>query len=257
MDLLQSVILGLIEGITEFLPISSTGHMIVVSEWLGLTQTEGNKAFEVIIQLAAILAVAASYRDKFSPAYLGLWQKVILAFIPIGAVGFLFHKQIKAMFSVEIVAAMFIIGGIIFLIVEYLQRGKQQPTTRLEEVSTRQALWIGFAQIFALIPGTSRAGASIIGALLVGLDRKTSAEFSFLLALPVMLAASGFDLDLLKHYQDFGGSNFIVLAVGFVTAFIAAFATMKLFLSFLQRFTFVAFGIYRILFGALLLWMAA
>jgi len=255
MDLLQSVILGLIEGITEFLPISSTGHMIVVSEWLGLQQTEGNKAFEVIIQLAAILAVAASYRDKFSPAYLGLWQKVILAFIPIGAVGFLFHKQIKAMFSVEIVAAMFIVGGIIFLIVEYLQRGKVQPTTRLEEVSTRQALWIGIAQIFALIPGTSRAGASIIGALLVGLDRKTSAEFSFLLALPVMLAASGFDL--LKHYQDFSGSNFVVLAVGFVTAFIAAFITMKLFLSFLQRFTFVAFGIYRIAFGALLFWMAA
>jgi len=255
MDLLQSVILGLIEGITEFLPISSTGHMIVVSEWLGLQQTEGNKAFEVIIQLAAILAVAASYRDKFSPAYLELWQRVILAFIPIGAVGFLFHKQIKAMFSVEIVAAMFIVGGIIFLIVEYLQRGRVQPTTRLEEVSTRQALWIGFAQIFALIPGTSRAGASIIGAMLVGLDRKTSAEFSFLLALPVMLAASGFDL--LKHYQDFSGSNFVVLAVGFVTAFIAAFATMKLFLSFLQRFTFVAFGIYRILFGALLFWMAA
>jgi len=255
MDLLQSIILGLIEGITEFLPISSTGHMIVVANWLGLSQTDDNKAFEVIIQLAAILAVTASYRDKFSPAYLGLWQKVVLAFIPIGAVGFLLHKQVKAMFSVEIVATMFIVGGIIFLIVEYLLRNKQQPTTRLEDVTTMQALWIGIAQIFALIPGTSRAGASIIGALLVGLDRKTSAEFSFLLALPVMLAASGFDL--LKHYQDFSGSNLTHLAVGFVTAFIAAFATLKLFLGFLQRFTFVAFGIYRILFGALLFWMAS
>jgi len=253
-DILHSIILGLIEGVTEFLPISSTGHLIVASSWLGLPQTEDNKAFEVIIQLAAILAVTASYRDKFTLRHLELWQKVVLAFVPIGAVGLLFHKQIKALFSVEIVAAMFIIGGIIFLVVEFLQRGKSQPVTKLEDVTYRQALWIGIAQIFALIPGTSRAGASIIGALLVGLDRKTSAEFSFLLALPVMLAASGFDL--LKHYQDFSGDNWLALAAGFVTAFAAAFITMRLFLSFLQRFTFVAFGIYRILFGALLLWVA-
>ncbi|HXH72073.1 MAG TPA: undecaprenyl-diphosphate phosphatase [Mariprofundaceae bacterium] len=253
MDLLQSVILGLIEGITEFLPVSSTGHMIVASSWLGIAQSEDNKAFEVIIQLAAILAVAASYRDKFTLAHRELWQKIILAFIPVGIVGLLFHKQVKAMFSVEIVAAMFIIGGIVFLLVEYLHRGKNYPTRRVEDVSYRQALWIGIAQVFALIPGTSRAGASIIGALLVGLDRKASAEFSFLLALPVMLAASGFDL--LKHYHDFVGSNLLTLVVGFVTAFVAAFATMKLFIGFLQRFTFVAFGIYRILFGALLLWI--
>jgi undecaprenyl-diphosphatase len=254
MDIVQSIILGLIEGITEFLPISSTGHLIVASDWLGLPQSEDNKAFEVIIQLAAILAVTANYRDKFTLKALELWQKVVLAFIPVGIVGLLLHKQIKALFSVEIVAAMFIVGGVIFLIVEFLQRGKSQPVTRLEDVSYRQALWIGIAQVFALIPGTSRAGASIIGAMLVGLDRKTSAEFSFLLALPVMLAASGFDL--LKHYQDFAGSDWLTLAAGFITAFIAAFVTMKLLLGFLQRFTFVAFGVYRILFGALLLWVA-
>ncbi len=254
MDVLQAIILGLIEGATEFLPISSTGHMIVASHWLGIAQNEGNKAFEVIIQLAAILAVVANYREKFSLKYLELWKKVVLAFIPLGFVGLLLHKQIKAMFTVEIVAVMFIVGGVVFLIVEYIQRNKVYPVSRVEDVSIRQALWIGVAQVLALIPGTSRAGASIIGALLVGLNRKASAEFSFLLALPVMLAASGFDL--LKHYQDFAGAHFAPLIGGFVVAFVSAWLVMRLFIRFLERFTFVAFGIYRILFGGLLLWVA-
>jgi len=253
MDIFQAIILGFIEGITEFLPISSTGHLIVASQWLGLPQTDNNKAFEVIIQLAAILAVTATYRDKMTLAHIALWQKVALAFIPVGAVGFLFHKQIKAMFTVDIVAIMFIVGGLIFLLVEFLQRNKVYETTDVEDLTYKQALWIGIAQVAALIPGTSRAGASIIGAMLVGLDRKASAEFSFLLALPVMLAASGFDL--LKHYQDFSGDQLMPLLAGFIVAFVAAYATMKLLLSFLQRFTFVAFGVYRILFGALLLWV--
>jgi len=253
MDTIQAIILGVIEGATEFLPISSTGHMIVASQWLGLPQSEGNKAFEVIIQLAAILAVVANYRDRFvlNPANVDLWKKVVLAFIPIGLVGLLLHKQIKAMFTVETVAVMFIVGGVAFLIIEYLQRDKQHPVQYLEAMSYRQALWIGIAQIFALIPGTSRAGASIVGALLVGLSRKASAEFSFLLALPVMMAASGFDL--LKHYQDFTGANMLVLAAGFAVAFVSAWLVMRLFIRFLERFTFVAFGVYRILFGALLL----
>jgi len=255
MDIIQAIILGVIEGATEFLPISSTGHMIVASQWLGLSQTEGNKAFEVIIQLAAILAVVANYRDRFilNAINIDLWKKVILAFIPIGLVGFLFHKQIKAMFTVEIVAIMFIVGGLVFLVIEYVQKNKRQPVQCLEGMTYRQAGWIGIAQIFALIPGTSRAGASIVGALLVGLSRKASAEFSFLLALPVMAAASGFDL--LKHYQDFSGANLLVLGAGFVLAFISAWLVMRLFIHFLERFTFVAFGVYRILFGALLLWV--
>jgi len=255
MDIIQAIILGIIEGATEFLPISSTGHMIVASQWLGMAQTEGNKAFEVIIQLAAILAVVANYRDRFifNQVNIDLWKKVVLAFIPIGLVGLLFHKQIKAMFTVEIVAIMFIVGGLVFLIIEYFQKNKQYPVQHLEDMSYRQAGWIGIAQIFALIPGTSRAGASIVGALLVGLSRKASAEFSFLLALPVMLAASGFDL--LKHYQDFSGANLAVLAAGFVVAFVSAWLVMLLFIRFLEHFTFVAFGVYRILFGALLLWV--
>jgi len=255
MDIIQAIILGVIEGATEFLPISSTGHMIVASQWMGLSQTESNKAFEVIIQLAAILAVVANYRNRFvfNPVNIELWKKVVLAFIPLGLVGLLLHKQIKAMFTVDIVAVMFIIGGVIFLVIEYFQKNKQQPTQRLEDMSYAQAGWIGIAQVFALIPGTSRAGASIVGALLVGLSRKASAEFSFLLALPVMLAASGFDL--LKHYQDFSGGNLLVLAAGFVVAFISAWLVMRLFIRFLERFTFVAFGVYRILFGAILLWV--
>jgi len=255
MDIFQAIILGLIEGATEFLPISSTGHLIVASQWLGIAQSEENKAFEVIIQLAAILAVVANYSEKFSLAYLELWKKVVLAFIPLGIVGFLFHTQIKAMFTVEIVAIMFIVGGIIFLIVEYFHKDKVYAVKLVEDLSYRQALWIGVAQIFALIPGTSRAGASIIGAMLVGLSRKASAEFSFLLALPVMMAASGFDL--LKHYNDFVGADWLVLLVGFVVAFIAAWLVMRLFIQFLERFTFVAFGVYRILFGTILLWMMA
>jgi len=252
MDIIQAIILAVIEGATEFLPISSTGHMIVASQWMGMEQTEGNKAFEVIIQLAAILAVVANYRERFSLEHFDLWKKVVLAFLPIGCVGFLLHKQIKAMFTVEIVAIMFIAGGIIFLVIEYMQRNKRAPVQHLEDMTYQQAMWIGIAQIFALVPGTSRAGASIVGALLVGLSRKASAEFSFLLAMPVMLAASGFDL--LKHYHDFVGTNLIALGIGFIVAFISAWLVMRIFISFLERFTFVAFGVYRILFGALLLW---
>jgi len=255
MDIIQAIILGVIEGATEFLPISSTGHMIIASQWMGLSQTDSNKAFEVIIQLAAILAVVANYRDRFviNAVNIDLWKKVVLAFIPLGLVGLLFHKQIKAMFTVDIVAIMFIVGGVVFLIIEYFQKNKQQPVQRLEDMSYAHAGWIGIAQVFALIPGTSRAGASIVGALLVGLSRKASAEFSFLLALPVMLAASGFDL--LKHYQDFTDSNLLALGAGFVVAFISAWLVMRLFIRFLERFTFVAFGVYRILFGTLLLWV--
>ncbi|MDT8317805.1 MAG: undecaprenyl-diphosphate phosphatase [bacterium] len=251
MDIVEALILGIIEGITEFLPVSSTGHLIVVSHFMDIAQTETNKAFEVIIQLAAILAVFANYRDKFTFRHLELWKKVVLAFIPVGLVGLLFHKQIKALFNVEVVATMFIIGGLVFLALEYFYKEKSVTVRDVEDLSYRQALWIGIAQLFALIPGTSRAGSTIIGALLVGLDRKASAEFSFLLALPVMAAASGFDL--LRHYGEFNGSNLLVLSVGFVVSFFVAYLTMKLFIKFLERFTFVGFGIYRIGFGLLLL----
>ena len=251
MEIIHAVILGIIEGITEFLPISSTGHLIVGSQLMGLPQSKANTAFEVIIQLSAILAVIANYKEKFHPRYFDLWVKLFIAFLPIAAIGFMFSDQIKALFSVKIVAIMFIIGGIVFLIVEYFQKNRTPEIVRVEDISYKQAALIGVAQVFALIPGTSRAGSTIIGALLVGLSRKASAEFSFLLALPVLAAASGYDL--LKHYKEFHDENLLTLGIGFVVSFFVAFLTIKLFLKFLEKFTFVAFGIYRILFGVVLL----
>ncbi len=252
MDIVQSIILGIIEGFTEFLPISSTGHLIVASKFLGIDQTSVTKAYEVIIQFAAILAVVFNYKEKFTLQKIDLWIKVFAAFIPIGVVGFLFSHQIKALFSINIVATMFIVGGIVFLIVEkFFIPKEEEMLDDVEQISMKQSLVIGFAQIFALIPGTSRAGSTIIGALLVGLSRKASAEFSFLLAFPVMSAVTAFDL--LKHYKEFNDANLLTLGIGFVVAFVVAYLTIKLFLKFLERFTFVSFGIYRILFGLLLL----
>lgn len=252
MTILDSIILGVIEGFTEFLPISSTGHLIVASEFLGIDQTNITKAYEVIIQFAAILAVFFNYRDKFHISKINLWTKVFIAFLPIGAIGYIFSDQIKAMFSLEIVATMFIVGGIIFLLVEkFFIPHEKTMLDDIEKISMKQTLWIGFAQVFALIPGTSRAGSTIIGALLVGLSRKASAEFSFLLAFPVMCAVTGYDL--LKHYKDFTDESLITLGIGFVVSFIVAYLTIKLFLAFLEKFTFVAFGVYRIIFGISLL----
>lgn len=252
MTLFDSVILGIIEGFTEFLPISSTGHLIVASYFLDIEQNSVNKAYEVIIQFSAILAVIFNYKDKFSIKKIDLWMKVFIAFLPLAIIGFIFSSQIKELFNITIVAVMFIAGGILFLIVEKFFIHEDAHTTHsVEDVTLKQSLIIGFAQVFALIPGTSRAGSTIIGALLVGLNRKTSAEFSFLLAFPVMSAVAAYDL--LKYYKDFTDTNIMVLTVGFVTSFIVAYLTIKLFLKFLDKFTFVSFGIYRILFGVILL----
>lgn len=253
MDIVQSIVLGVIEGVTEFLPISSTGHMIVVADWLGLKNTDADKAFEVIIQLAAILAVVANYKDKFSFKYFDLWCKVALSFVPVCVVGLAFYEQIKDLFSISVVAIMFILGGIIFLGTEKYIKNTSAKTSQLEDISYKQAFWIGIAQAFAVIPGTSRAGSTIIGGLWLGVSRKVSAEYSFLLALPVMLAASG--LDLVKNYQLFWGKALMPLCAGFIVAFLSAYFVMKLFIAFLNRFTFVAFGWYRILFGLLLLFI--
>jgi undecaprenyl-diphosphatase len=252
MTLFDSIFLGIIEGFTEFLPISSTGHLIVASHFLGIDQTAMTKAYEVIIQFAAILAVFFNYKDKFTPDKVNLWVKVFIAFLPIAAVGFVFSHQIKELFSINIVAIMFIVGGIVFLIVEkFFIEDSSHSINDVEKVTYKQAIVIGLAQVLAVIPGTSRAGSTIIGALLMGLSRKASAEFSFLLAFPVMGAVTAYDL--LKHYHEFAGANLLDLAIGFVVAFIVAFITIKLFLKFLDKFTFVAFGVYRIVFGVVLL----
>ena len=251
MDIFQAIIIGIIEGFTEFLPISSTGHMIVASEFMGIDQDAVTKAYEVIIQFAAILAVMLIYKEKISFKKINLWTKLFVAFLPLAIVGFIFKDQIKALFNVETVAWMFIIGGIIFLIVEYFYKEKESHVSEVEDVTWMQAIWIGISQVFALIPGTSRSGATIIGGLLVGLDRKASSDFSFLLAIPVMGAVTAYDL--LKHYKEFADANWIAFGVGFVVAFVMAYITVKLFLVFIQKFSFVPFGIYRIIFGIILL----
>ena len=204
------------------------------------------------IQFAASFAAIFNYKDKFTTKHINPWTTIVLAFVPIGAVGFLFSSQIKELFSIQVVAIMFIIGGVIFLLVEkFFIPNETHLIDDVEKVTLKQSLVIGFAQIFALIPGTSRAGSTIIGALLVGLSRKASAEFSFLLAFPVMTAVTAYDL--LKHYKEFSDANLVTLGVGFVVSFIVAYLTIKLFLKFLESFTFVAFGVYRIIFGVILL----
>ena len=251
MDIFQAIIIGIIEGFTEFLPISSTGHMIVASHFMGVEQNSINKAYEVIIQFSAILAVILVYKDKLSPKNIELWQKLLIAFLPLAIIGFIFKDNIKELFSMNIVAIMFIIGGIIFLIVEKFYDEQKTHTTTIDNITFKQAFFIGLAQIFSLIPGTSRAGATIIGGLLLKLDRKTSTEFSFLLVIPVMGAVSGYDL--LKHYHEFANLDYTPFIIGFIVSFIVAYITIKSLLIFLERFTFVSFGIYRILFGIFLL----
>ncbi len=251
MNFIPIAILAFIEGLTEFLPISSTGHMIVVSRFLNLPQTETLKAFEVIIQLAAIFAIAIFYRHRFRWSERQLWFKVFLAFLPIGLIGFLFVDLIKSLFSVTVVAVMFLLGGLIFLLIEHKYSANSHPTTSLDKITWSQALKIGFWQVLALIPGTSRSGATIIGGILSGLDRQTATEFSFLLALPVMLAASSFDL--IKHYHLFTLEQWHLLLMASFIAFLTAYLTVKFFLSYLKHHDFKLFGWYRILFGLLLL----
>ncbi|NPA87193.1 undecaprenyl-diphosphate phosphatase [Caminibacter pacificus] len=253
MTLIDSLILGIVEGITEFLPISSTAHMIVVSTLLGLKQTIQNVAFEVIIQLGATLAIVLIYLNKINFKEIDLWKKVILAFFPLAIVGFLLRHQIKELFTITTVAWMFIIGGIVFFVVEYFYKEEKAKVTKVEDVNYRQALIVGFFQVFALIPGTSRSGSTIVGGMLSGLSRKTAADFSFLLAIPTMFAASGYEL--LKNIHSFKDQNGLVLAVGFVVSFISAYVAVKLFLKFVEKYTLIPFGVYRILFGAALLWM--
>jgi len=251
MDIFQAILIGVIEGVTEFLPISSTGHMIVAGKFLGIPQNAVIDAYEIIIQFAAILAVMLIYRDKMSLKKVTLWSKLLVAFIPFAIAGFLVKDSVEVLFNSKTVAYMFIVGGMLFLLLEYIYTESPHQVREAEEVSYLQALWIGIAQIFAIVPGTSRSGATIVGGLLAGLDRKAASDFSFLLAIPVMGAVSGYSL--LKHYHDLVGANVTAFAVGFVVAFVVAYLTVKLFLVFIQRFSFVPFGIYRIVFGIILL----
>ena len=251
MTIIDAIILGFVEGLTEFLPISSTGHLIVISQFLGLEQTNAHKTFEVAIQLGSILAVLFLFAKRLLVDKM-LWVKIIIAFLPTAIFGFLFYKTIKSLFGAESVAIMLIIGGFIFLIVEYFRRNHDDSKDKtIDELSIKEALTIGLFQSLSMVPGTSRSGATMIGGLFAGLSRKSAAEFSFLLAIPTMFVATFYDL--YKTRNEMIIDDYSLLAVGFVTAFVVAFFTVKAVMNFLTTHTFIVFGIYRIIFGILLL----
>jgi undecaprenyl-diphosphatase len=254
LTVIEAAILGIIEGLTEFLPISSTGHLILISSILGIEQTDKHKVFEVVIQLGSILAVVFLYRQKlFSDK--NLWIKLIVAFIPTGVLGFLLYKLIKSFFNPYIVSIMLIIGGIVFILVELFYKNQKSHINSIDEIPLKKAFFVGFFQSLAMIPGTSRSGATIIGGLFLGFSRKVAAEFSFLLAVPTMFVASFYDI--YKNYETFQPDNWLNLAVGFSFAFISAIFSIKFFLSFVSKHSFIPFGIYRIIIGIVFLTLVA
>ncbi|MCH5322657.1 MAG: undecaprenyl-diphosphate phosphatase [Helicobacter sp.] len=252
MDILYALILGIVEGLTEFLPVSSTGHLILTSYLLGLTQDDSHKAFEIIIQLGSILAVLFVYWEKLFYQSWALLTKLAIGFLPAGILGFLFYSIIKTLFSPVVVSVSLIIGGIVFIVIEYFYKEKKHHLQDISEISYFQALCIGFFQALAMIPGTSRSGATIIGGLLLGCSRKVATEFSFLLALPTMVVASIYAL--YKNYEEFRVDDMLVLGVGFGVAFLSALVAIRVFLGFVSRFNFIPFGIYRILLGIVFLY---
>jgi undecaprenyl-diphosphatase len=256
--LLDALILGIVEGLTEFLPVSSTGHLILAGQLLGFNDEKG-KVFEIAIQFAAILAVVWEYRRrlwhtlvsiKSEPVSQRLAVNMIVAFLPAAILGFVFLKQIKAyLFNPIVVASAFIIGG--FLILWAERREHRVHAETIDDMSWRDALKVGFAQAVAMIPGTSRSGATIIGGLFFGLSRRAATEFSFFLAIPTMFAATFYDV--YKHRALFSAGDLDLFAVGGVVSFISAFVAVRGLLRFISRHDFSVFAYYRIAFGVLVL----
>lgn len=256
--LATAAFMGLIEGLTEFLPVSSTGHLILVEDLLGFEGPAG-KAFDIVIQLGAILAVCVVYFGRLWRVLVGLpgdpgarrfAVAVVLAFLPSAVIGVFAHGFIKSvLFSPWVVSASLILGGLAILAIE---SKKRTATVReVEEFSPWLALKIGFCQVLAMIPGVSRSGATILGALLLGVERRAAAEFSFFLAIPTMLGAATYDLYKNRHDLTFDGVT--VIAVGFVVAFLSALVVVRLFVDFVSRRGFAPFGWYRIVVGTLML----
>jgi len=252
--LLQALVLGVVEGLTEFLPVSSTGHLILAGEALGFGADDLGKAFEVFIQLGAILAVCWEYRARLAAVARGLPADpearrfiglLLVAFLPVAVVGLAAADLIKGyLFRPLPVALAFVAGGLVILWVERRQRARPPRIHTVDGVTWREALWVGLAQVLALVPGTSRSGATIVGGMLAGLSRRAATEFSFFLAIPVMLAASGHEL--LTHWGDLDRSYGAAFAVGFVAAFGSAFLATRALLRFVSRHTLAPFAWYRI-----------
>ena len=239
---LQALVLGIVEGITEFLPISSTAHLILTSHALGLAETEFLKSFEIIIQLGAILSVVVLYWNRFWS-----WDmivKLVVAFIPTGIIGVTVYKAVKGYLlgNITVVLLALIIGGVILILFERFKKQADSPAD-FSEITYKRALLIGLFQAIAVIPGVSRSAATILGGTTIGISKRTIVEFSFMLAVPTMLGASV--LDLYKSHDALTG-NWLVLGVGFVVSFITAIVAIKTFLAFIKKRDFAAFGWYRI-----------
>lgn len=260
--LLKAVILGLVEGLTEFLPISSTGHLILVGDLLGFNDDKG-KLFEIVIQTGAIAAVMWEYRVKLTQTVLGIGRNpvanrlalnLMVAFIPLAVLGLIFGKQIKAvLFAPVPVALAFILGGFIILWIEHRASKGLSPARidSIDRMSGKDALGVGLMQALALIPGTSRSGATIMGGMVLGLSRQTAAEFSFFLAMPTLLAASAYEL--LKNRHLLSMDDAVLFGVGFVSSFISAFICVRWLLRYISTHDFRIFAWYRIAFGCVVL----
>ncbi len=248
MTLFDAAILGIVEGITEYLPVSSTAHLVLTSALLGVEQDRFATAFEIIIQIAPIFSVMLIYRERLVRS-LGLWFKLATAFVPTGFVGLFFHKEIEALFAANSTVALMVLTGIAFLAIEYFYREKEHAVGDLEKVTYLQALYIGLFQVLSLVPGISRSGTTILGAMLVGLKRDTAMGFSFLLAIPTMTAASGYML--VKEYSGLSFEHLELLLVGFLVSFVVGWIAVKAFLAVVARYSFAPFGWYLIASGLL------
>jgi undecaprenyl-diphosphatase len=254
MTFAEAVVIAIVEGLTEFLPVSSTGHMIIAQKFLGTPDDDFTKLFTVGIQFGAIIAVLVLYWNRFLKPVrdkdFAFYGKLIVGVIPAIVLGLLFAKKIDALLeSVFTVAVALIMGGIVLLFIDNLF--KRPKVTRVENMTYWQALIIGFWQCLAMIPGTSRSAASIIGGMQQSLDRKSAAEFSFFLAVPTMAAATGYKL--LKGYESLSVDNLTLFLVGNLVAFVVAMLAIKFFIGYLQKHGFKLFGYYRIALGLLLL----
>ena len=258
LQLIKACLLGIVEGMTEFLPVSSTGHLILVGEWINFSSTE-SKVFEVVIQLGSILAVVWIFRHRVWQLIAGAWRRdslelafmrnLLIAFLPAAIIGAIFISAIKALFfHPGVVVVTLVLGGLIMLWVERPREIKRAPTaTSLETISWKQALAVGCAQCLAMIPGTSRSGSTIIGGMIAGIERKTATEFSFFLAMPTMFAAAIYDT--YKHAGELAQGDVMAIAVGFVMAFLSALVVVRAVLAFVSRHTYRVFGWYRIVLG--------
>ena len=253
MNYLDAIIFGIVEGITEFLPISSTGHLMLTAQLLGLGQTEFIKTFEIAIQLGAILSVVVLYWRELL-VNMEIAKRVIAAFLPTAVLGLLLYKIIKRylLASTTVVLWSLLLGGIFLIIFEIIHSRRKERIDDLASIPYPSCLLIGLFQSISMVPGVSRAAATIVGGLILGIRRKTIVEFSFLLAVPTMLAATC--LDLYKNAGSFSADQMGFLLVGFVVSFVAALAAVKFLLNFIKHHTFIPFGLYRI--GIVLLFFA-